>query len=43
MPLDEAVKEIGLFGNQNTACRPKSPKWRTTIERLKAPFPDLDG
>lgn len=33
--LSEAVDEIGLFGNQNTVCRPVTPKWRHTVERLK--------
>ena len=35
VPLDQAVNEIGLFGNQNTVCKPTTPKWRTTVERLK--------
>lgn len=35
VPLNEAVNEIGLFGNQNTVCKPTTPKWRTTVERLK--------
>jgi hypothetical protein len=39
VPLNLAVKELGLFGNQNTACRPKTPKWRHTVERLKALWP----
>jgi hypothetical protein len=34
--LDKAVNDIGLFGNQNTICRPTTPKWRTTVDRLKA-------
>lgn len=34
-PLEEAVKEVGSFGNQNTACRPRTPKWDHTVERLK--------
>ena len=34
--LDNAVNEIGLFGNQNTVCKPTTPKWRTTVDRLKA-------
>jgi hypothetical protein len=33
--LAEAINEIGLFGNQNTVCKPTTPKWRTTVERLK--------
>jgi hypothetical protein len=43
VPLSEAVKEIGLFGNQNTICRPTTPKWRTTVEKLKTRFPGFDG
>lgn len=35
VPLDQAVNEIGMFGNQNTVCKPTTPKWRTTVERLK--------
>ena len=42
VPLEEAVQEIGMFGNQNTVCRPKTPKWRSTIERLKDKFPNFD-
>jgi hypothetical protein len=38
LPLNRAVQEIGLFGNQNTVCRPTTPKWRTTVERLKTRF-----
>ena len=38
VPLAEAVNEIGLFGNQNTVCRPLTPKWRHTVERLKKSF-----
>jgi len=33
-----AVNEIGLFGNQNTVCRPTTPMWRHTVERLKSHF-----
>ncbi len=35
VPLEAAVNDIGLFGNQNTVCKPTTPKWRTTVERLK--------
>jgi hypothetical protein len=35
VPLAEGVNEIGMFGNQNTVCKPTTPKWRTTVERLK--------
>ena len=38
LPLNEAIKEVGLFGNQNTICRPTAPKWRRTVERLKERF-----
>lgn len=34
----EAVNEVGFFGNQNTVCKPTSPKWRHTIEKLKRSF-----
>jgi hypothetical protein len=35
VPIEQAVDDIGLFGNQNTVCKPTTPKWRTTVERLK--------
>lgn len=38
-PLEQAFHEVGLFGNQNTVCAPRRPRWRHTIERLKAAFP----
>ncbi|WP_108447034.1 endonuclease NucS domain-containing protein [Halomonas denitrificans] len=31
----EAFSEVGLFGNQNTVCKPTTPKWSHTVERLK--------
>lgn len=34
----EAVNEVGFFGNQNTVCKPTTPKWRHTIEKLKRYF-----
>jgi hypothetical protein len=40
VPLEKAVKEIGFFGNQNSVCKPTTPKWRATVERLKERFPD---
>ena len=43
VPLNAAVNETGLFGNQNTVCAPKTPKGRHTIERLKQAFPRYDG
>jgi hypothetical protein len=39
VPLEKAVKEIGFFGNQNSVCKPTTPKWRATVERLKERFP----
>jgi hypothetical protein len=38
VPLSEAVQELGLFGNQNTVCKPTAPKWRATVQRLKERF-----
>lgn len=35
VPIDQAVDELGMFGNQNTVCKPTTPKWRTTVDRLK--------
>ena len=43
VPLEKAVHEIGLFGNQNTVCKPTTPKWRFTVERLKEKFPKFDS
>lgn len=40
--LEKAVNEVGLFGNQNTVCKPTTPKWRYTVDRLKANFPNFD-
>ena len=40
--IDHGVNEVGLFGNQNTVCRPTTPKWRITIGRLKVAFPNFD-
>lgn len=31
----EAFSEVGLFGNQNTVCKPTTPKWSHTVSRLK--------
>ncbi|KPZ12229.1 endonuclease NucS domain-containing protein [Pseudomonas syringae group genomosp. 3] len=42
VPVNQAVREIGMFGNQNTVCRPTTPKWRWAIERLKQRFPRFD-
>jgi len=31
-----------MFGNQKTICKPTTPPWRFTVERLKERFPDFD-
>ena len=33
--FQDAVRERGFFGNQNTVARPRDPKWNFTVERLK--------
>ncbi len=38
LPIDQAISEVGFFGNQNTVARPKTQKWIHTIERLKQRF-----
>jgi len=38
VPLEQAIKEKGFFGNQNSVARPKARKWIHTIERLKKRF-----
>lgn len=40
--LDHAFQEVGLFGSQHTVCKPTTPKWRYTVERLKKIFQDYD-
>jgi hypothetical protein len=42
VPLEQGIKEVGMFGNQNTVCKPTTPKWRATVERLKSRFPGFD-
>jgi hypothetical protein len=42
VPLQSAIQELGMFGNQNTVCKPTTPKWRSTVERLKVKFPGFD-
>lgn len=39
---ENAVGEVGLFGNQNTVCQPRTPKWRHTVDRLKRYFRHWD-
>ena len=33
--LQDAVKEFGFFGNQNTVAQPRAEKWAFTVDRLK--------
>ena len=33
--INNSVKEVGFFGNQNSVCRPLTEKWVYTVERLK--------
>jgi hypothetical protein len=40
--VEKAINEIGLFGNQNTICKPTVPKWRSTVDRLKEKFSQFD-
>ena len=42
VPLGRAVNEVGLLGNQNSVCAPRTPKWRHTVERLKIAFAQYD-
>jgi hypothetical protein len=39
---DDAVREAGFFGNQNTVAAPRAPSWRITVDRLKELFPRYD-
>lgn len=38
VPVSQAFHEVGLFGNQNSVCRPETPNWRQTTDRLKEHF-----
>jgi len=38
VPETAAVQEVGMFGNQNTVCKPVTPTWRTTVDQLKTRF-----
>ncbi len=38
VPVHEAIREKGFFGNQNSAARPRSKAWIHTIDRLKTKF-----
>ena len=38
VPIVQAIKETGFFGNQNTVCKPVTEKWEHTVNRLKKGF-----
>lgn len=35
VPLEDAVRQVGFFGNQNSVCRPRVAKWTHTVNSLK--------
>lgn len=35
---NNAIRETGLFGNQNSAAKPTTPGWMSTVEILKSRF-----
>ncbi|GGY35451.1 hypothetical protein GCM10011297_05730 [Bacterioplanes sanyensis] len=37
--LANAFSETGLFGNQNSVCKPTAAKWAHTIQRLCSVWP----
>ena len=43
VPLSQAFTEVGQFGDQNTVCKPTTPKWRHTVDRLKQQFLEFDA
>lgn len=43
VPQERAFNEVGLFGLQHIVCRPTTPKWRQTVERLKSVFVNWNG
>ncbi len=40
VPTEQAVRETGFFGNQNSVAAPRTPAWRTTVDRLNDLFPN---
>ena len=38
VPIQEAIKEKGFFGNQNSAAKPRAKIWQHTVERLSKRF-----
>jgi len=44
VPLSEAARQVGFFGNQNSVCRPRVAKWNYTVNTLKGRWkPNLDN
>ena len=43
VPLNKAFHETGFFGQQNSVCKPTTPKWRHTTDRLKEHFTKWEG
>jgi hypothetical protein len=41
--LADAVSEVGMFGNQNTVCRPRTLKWNETVDRLRKYFTKVNS
>jgi serine/threonine protein kinase len=42
VPLQRGVHEAGMFGNQNTVCKPTTAAWKYTVRRLEQHFPQFD-
>ena len=38
VPMKEAIKEKGFFGNQNSAAKPRAKIWQHTVDRLSKRF-----
>ena len=36
VPLEQAERQVGFFGNQNSVCRPRVSKWNHTVGTLKS-------
>ena len=41
VPLANAIHKLGMFGNQNSVCRPTAQRWRITVDRLKELLPNF--
>ncbi len=37
-PKEQQISSAGLFGNQNSICRPRTKKWRETVDVLRKHF-----